>query len=168
MRTPLLLLVTTVASATCACGLAIPQRGFGVDRPSWVAPGLLGRPTPAALAANPLYQDARGPLTFESATLAETTEGFEDLGIATGEACQWAASFQNININLESSGYQAAYAQALSAKGADVLVDVRADAHVYSVLGIYSKLCTRMTGRAFRRVDGAAPTRREKDAPGAL
>ncbi len=63
---------------------------------------------------------------------------------AKGEAC--ASSILGL-VATGNAGFDAAYKAALASSGANSLWDVRADTRFTTILGIYSTLCTEVTGK---------------------
>ncbi|MEK7859027.1 MAG: TRL domain-containing protein [Elusimicrobiota bacterium] len=95
-----------------------------------------------------LYTDVRGPRAYRSSTPSEVKSSPTDT-VVTGQACAQSALFL---VAWGDAGYAAACRDALGAGMSDwVLYDVKSDSHVKSVLlGIYTKVCTRVTGKAAR------------------
>ncbi len=94
-----------------------------------------------------LYTDVRGPRAYRSSTPSEVKAAPTD-EIVTGQSCAQSVLFL---VAWGDAGYAAACRDALGAHQDSVLYDVKSDAQVTSVLlGIYTKACTRVTGKAAR------------------
>jgi hypothetical protein len=105
-----------------------------------------------------LFYKSEGPLSFVSMTPKDRPAGAKELGVLRGVSCQHglsvptAAQFRATSV---TGGYgNGSFAKAVESmrkehpalKG---LYDVRVDMRVLSILGIYRKLCTEVTARAF-------------------
>lgn len=147
---PLLALVASVATG-CLPSNPVPPVFSDLDGvPNYQGVGTLGRSPPMAPLYGTLFQNATGPLSYQAPTLKE----LQAMGTVTelrevrGESCQWSLNlplFFPIFVNLDNSGYQAAYLQALRNGGVDALVDVRTDRKVMGVFNIYWKVCTQLS-----------------------
>lgn len=94
-----------------------------------------------------LYTNIHGPRSYRSASPGEVKTSPTDETV-TGEACNQSALFL---FAWGDGGYIAATKNALAGRGDVILYDVRCDMKVNSVLlGVYSKVCTRVTGKAAR------------------
>lgn len=109
-----------------------------------------------------IFVNTRGPLSYETMTPGEIPEGSLDAGAVQCSSCQNALSFP---ISLPTgpsrgSSVSGAYGngslqkalQDLQEKRPEIkgVYDVKVDYHRISVLGIYRRLCSEVTARAFR------------------
>jgi len=105
-----------------------------------------------------LFYDTEGPLSFVTMTPRERPKGARELGLVKGSSCQHGLSVPitadvrgtSITGAIGNGGYSKALADIKKSKP-DVagIYDVRTDMRVFSILGIYRKLCTEVTARAF-------------------
>lgn len=105
-----------------------------------------------------LFYDTEGPLSFVTMTPRERPKGARELGTVKGTSCQHGLSVPisadvrgtSITGAVGNGGFAKALADIKKAKP-DVagIYDVRTDMRVFSILGIYRKLCTEVTARAF-------------------
>ena len=105
-----------------------------------------------------VFYQSQGPLSFVTMTPKDRPAGARELGTVKGVSCQHglsvpiAAQFRATSI---TGGYgDGSFKKALEqikAANPDLagLYDVRSDLRVFSILGIYRKLCTEVTARAF-------------------
>ena len=120
---------------------------------------------PALLPAGGLmiFYQSQGPLSYVTMTPKDRPASARELGEVRGISCQrglsipLAADFRATSV---SGGYgDGSFAKALeqikkSRPAASGLYDVRVDLHVFSILGIYRKLCTEVVARAFQSSAG--------------
>lgn len=155
MRTLFLL-----ATAAVCCGCLGLGRRSSPDEENYHAALRFSPRMALPLGVPPLYQKAAGALTYPTSTTGEVRQ-YQDLGPVQAEACQWALIAPlgpaTIVVNLESSSYQAAYKRALNTAQGDLLYDIRADSKVFSVLAIYTRVCTQLSGRAAKIASAATP-----------
>lgn len=94
-----------------------------------------------------LYTDVRVPRAYRSATPADVKAAAADETV-TGRACNHTVLYL---VALGDAGYAAAAADALKDRRDAALYDVKADTKVTSaLLGLYSRVCTVLTGKAGR------------------
>lgn len=105
-----------------------------------------------------IFYKSEGPLSFVTMTAKDRPAGARELGTVKGVSCQHglsvpiAAQFRATSV---SGGYgNGSFKKALeriTAANPDMsgLYDVRTDLRIFSILGIYRKLCTEVTARAF-------------------
>lgn len=108
-----------------------------------------------------LYYDSSGPLSFVANTPKDKPKGAPELGLVKGVSCQHGLSIP-ISASLRGTSISGAagdgsFVKAISEikkKMPEVagIYDVRTDQRVFSILGIYRKLCTEITARAFGAV----------------
>jgi hypothetical protein len=92
-----------------------------------------------------VYANVVTPLTYRAPTTQEArAEGASDV---EGTACDHAVLGL---VAWGDGGYAAAVADARARSGAAQLADLRADTTFYNILFLYSRACTRVTGRAVR------------------
>lgn len=105
-----------------------------------------------------LYYNSRGPLSFVTMTPKDVPKGARQLGLVSGSSCQHGLSVPitadvrgtSISGVQGDGGFQKAVAHILKQKPeTSGIYDVRVDQRVFSILGIYRKLCTLVTARAF-------------------
>lgn len=111
-----------------------------------------------------LFYDSSGPLSFVANTPKDKPKGAPELGLVKGVSCQHGLSIP-ITANLRGTSISGAvgngsFVKALAEikkKKPEVagIYDVRTDQRVFSILGIYRKLCTEVTARAFGAVKPA-------------
>lgn len=142
------LLTAAVLLLTLATGAAARGEGEGDDAvPSLIPAGGIM-----------LFYNSEGPLSFVTMTAKDRPASARDLGTVKGVSCQHglsvpiAAQFRATNI---TGGYgDGSFKKALEMikkEKPDLsgLYDVRTDLRIFSILGIYRKLCTEVTARAF-------------------
>lgn len=105
-----------------------------------------------------LFYASEGPLSFVTMTAKDRPASARDLGTVKGVSCQHglsvpiAAQFRATSI---SGGYgDGSFKKALEQIKKDKpelagIYDVRTDLRIFSILGIYRKLCTEVVARAF-------------------
>lgn len=92
-----------------------------------------------------IYANVTTPLAYRAPTTQEArAEGAADV---EGTSCN--RSVLGL-VAWGDGGYAAAVADARARSGAAQLADLRADTTFYNILFIYSRACTRVTGRAVR------------------
>ena len=97
------------------------------------------------LASGCVYTNVTSPLAYRAPTLQEAkAEGAPE---AEGVSCNYAVLYL---VAWGDAGYAAAVTDAKSKSGASQLADVRADTTFFTVLGVYQKACTRVTGRVVK------------------
>ena len=97
----------------------------------------------AAAACGCIYGNVSVPLAYRAPTAQEAHA--EKAADTEGLACNQAVVFGLFAWG--DGGYAAAVADARAKSGAVQLADVRADVTLFNVLGLYSKACTRVTGK---------------------
>lgn len=104
------------------------------------------------------FYQTEGPLSFVAMTPKDRPKNARELGTVKGSSCQHGLSVPisadvrgtSISGAYGDGGFGKALAQIKKAKPEVVGVyDVRTDMRVFSILGIYKKLCTEVTARAF-------------------
>lgn len=91
-----------------------------------------------------IYTNNKTARTYRAATPNEVKAETNDK-LATGNACTEGVLGL---VSWGSSGYDSAVENALlGAANSAVLYDVKSDTEIFSILGIYNKLCTRVTGK---------------------
>jgi hypothetical protein len=105
-----------------------------------------------------LFYDSRGPLSFVSMTPRDVPKDARQLGTVSGSSCQHGLSVP-VTGNVRGTSVSGAYGDGSFLKAVahikkqvpetTGIYDVRVDQRVFSVLGIYRKLCTLVTARAF-------------------
>lgn len=94
-----------------------------------------------------IYTNIHGPRSYRSATPREVNALPED-PVVSGEACNQSVLFL---VAWGDGGYAAAVRRALEGRPDAILYDVKSDVRVLSALvGVYTKVCTRVTGKAAR------------------
>jgi hypothetical protein len=105
-----------------------------------------------------VFYQSEGPLSFVTMTPKDRPAGARELGTVKGVSCQHGLSVPvaaQLNATSVSGGYgDGSFQKALQAIKKDNpamigLYDVRTDLRIFSILGIYRKLCTEVTARAF-------------------
>lgn len=105
-----------------------------------------------------VFYKSSGPLSFVTMTPKDRPAGARELGTVKGVSCQHGLSIPlaaQLNATSVSGGYgDGSFKKALERiKAAHPetagIYDVRSDLRVFSILGIYRKLCTEVTARAF-------------------
>lgn len=101
----------------------------------------------ASLFSGCLYANIHAPRAYRSASPSDVQASASDPAVS-GRSCYRSALFL---IAWGDAGYSAAIADALADRPNAVLYDVNTDTHVRSyLLGLYSKICTVVSGRAGR------------------
>ena len=108
-----------------------------------------------------LFYDSSGPLSFVTMTPKDKPPGAPELGTVVGVSCQRGLSIP-LSADVRGTSITGAYGNGSFAKAvaqirkdkpeAVGIYDVRTDMRVFSILGIYRKLCTEVTARAFGAV----------------
>jgi len=107
-----------------------------------------------------IFYKSEGPLSFVTMTPRDVPEGARRLGTVKGVSCQHGLSIPlaaNIRATNVTSGYgDGSFRKALAQMKKEHpdlagIYDVRTDLRVFSILGLYRKLCTEVTARAFAR-----------------
>lgn len=105
-----------------------------------------------------IFYKSQGPLSFVTMTPKDRPAGAKELGTVKGVSCQHGLSVPiaaQLNATNVSGGYgDGSFKKALEKILKDNpetlgLYDVRTDLRIFSILGIYRKLCTEVTARAF-------------------
>lgn len=105
-----------------------------------------------------LFYKTEGPLSFVTMTPKDRPANASELGTVKGSSCQHGMSVPisadvrgtSISGALGDGSFGKALAQIKKANPSAVgIYDVRMDMRVFSILGIYKKLCTEVTARAF-------------------
>lgn len=105
-----------------------------------------------------VFYKTEGPLSFVTMTPKDRPKDARELGTVKGTSCQHGLSVP-ISADVRGTSISGAYgdgsfgkalAQIKKAKPEVIgIYDVRTDMRVFSLLGIYKKLCTEVTARAF-------------------
>ncbi len=92
-----------------------------------------------------IYANVTAPLTYRAPTTQEAhaQKATDVEGIACNRSVLGLVAWGD-------GGYAAAVADARARSGAVQLADLRTDTTFYNVLFLYSRVCTRVTGRALR------------------
>ena len=99
----------------------------------------------AAALGGCLYTNVHEPRAYRSATPSDVKASSSDETV-TGEACSHSVLFL---VAWGDAGYAAATGKALEGKPGAILYDVKTDTKATSLLlGLYSRLCTIVTGKA--------------------
>ena len=93
-----------------------------------------------------LYTNVRVPRAYRSATPAEVKSDSGDKTVS-GKACNQSVLFL---FAWGNAGYAAAAKNALENNAEGVLYDVKSDMQALSVLGLYTRTCTILTGKIGR------------------
>lgn len=105
-----------------------------------------------------IFYKTEGPLSFVTMTPKDKPKGARELGTVKGSSCQHGLSVPitadvrgtSISGAYGDGGFGKALAQIKKEKPEVIgIYDVRSDMKVFSLLGIYKKLCTEVTARAF-------------------
>jgi len=105
-----------------------------------------------------IFYKSQGPLSFVTMTPKDRPAGARELGTVKGVSCQHGLSIPlaaQIRATSVSGGYgDGSFKKAveeIKKKTPDTagIYDVRSDLRIFSLLGIYRKLCTEVTARAF-------------------
>ncbi len=92
-----------------------------------------------------IYTNTTLPQSWRSNTL-EDVKQLQVIGPVQGESC--ATNILGL-VATGDAGYNAAVTKALeSSPGAVALYDVRTDGNLFSILGVYTKYCTIVSGQA--------------------
>jgi len=107
-----------------------------------------------------LFYDSEGPLSFVSMTPKDVPADARQLGTVKGVSCQHGLSIP-IAANIRATNVTGGYGDGSFKKALEQIkkehpdmsgvYDVRTDLRIFSILGIYRKLCTEVTARAFAR-----------------
>lgn len=139
-------------AALLAAGLASSAAARGEGDENEAAPGLL--PAGGIM----IFYKSSGPLSFVTMTPKDKPADAREVGEVFGQSCQYGLSIPTaaqIRATSVTGGYgNGSYAKALEGiKKARPevagLYDVRSDMRVMSILGIFRKMCTQVTARAF-------------------
>jgi hypothetical protein len=105
-----------------------------------------------------LYYDSSGPLSFVAMTPKDKPKGAPELGTVRGVSCQHGLSIP-LSADVRGTSITGAVGNGSFVKAINEIkkakpevmgiYDVRTDLRVFSILGIYRKLCTEVTARAF-------------------
>ena len=105
-----------------------------------------------------LFYKTEGPLSFVTMTPKDRPKGARELGTVKGVSCQHGLSIP-LSADVGGTSITGAYGNGSFVKAIDSIkkekpevggiYDVRTDLRVFSILGIYRKLCTEVTARAF-------------------
>jgi len=135
--------------------LATRARARGENDEDTAAPGLI----PAG--SFMLFYDSSGPLSFVAMTPKDKPKDAPELGLVKGVSCQHGLSIP-ISANVRGTSITGALGDGSFGKALREIkkakpevagiYDVRTDQRVFSILGIYRKLCTEVTARAFGAV----------------
>ena len=93
-----------------------------------------------------VYTNVLVPRSYRSATPAEVKSDNGDKTVS-GKSCNQSVLFL---VAWGNGGYAAAADKALESQGDSILYDVKADLQALSVLGLYTRSCTIVTGRVAR------------------
>lgn len=105
-----------------------------------------------------LFYKTQGPLSFVAMTPKDRPPGARELGTVRGVSCQHglsiplSADVRGISVTgaYGNGSFVKAIAQIKKEKPEIIgIYDVRTDLRVFSLLGLYRKLCTEVTARAF-------------------
>ncbi len=105
-----------------------------------------------------IFYKSEGPLSFVTMTAKDRPAGARELGTVKGVSCQHGLSVPiaaQLRATSVTGGYgDGSFKKALEQIKKDSpdmagLYDVRTDLRIFSILGIYRKLCTEVTARAF-------------------
>ena len=105
-----------------------------------------------------LFYKSSGPLSFVTMTPKDRPAGARELGTVKGVSCQHGLSVP-IAAQIRATSITGGYGDGSFVKAIEQikkaqpdmtgLYDVRSDLRIFSILGIYRKLCTEVTARAF-------------------
>ena len=90
-----------------------------------------------------LYTNVRVPRSYRSATPADVKSSPTD-PMVSGEACNQSVLFL---FAWGNGGYGGAVKDALTSHPDGILYDVKSDSSLFSLLGLYTRLCTQVTGK---------------------
>lgn len=106
-----------------------------------------------------LFFGGQGPMSYQLPVSGSAPDGTTPVGEVTGSACQHGLSVPlglglratRVGAGLGLGGYERALADLLS-RSPDVkgIYDAKVDDRIFSILGIYRKLCTEITARGYR------------------
>ena len=139
-------------AAVLLASLSSAARASGENDEDTAVPGLI--PTGNFT----LFYKTEGPLSFVAMTPKDRPKNVRELGTVKGSSCQHGLSIPisadvrgtSISGAYGDGGFGKALAQIKKEKPeAAGIYDVRTDMKVFSILGIYKKLCTEVTARAF-------------------
>ena len=132
--------------------LAPLSRAAGENDEDTAVPGLI----PAG--SFMIFYETSGPLSFVAMTPKDKPKGAPELGLVKGVSCQHGLSIP-ISANVRGTSITGAVGNGSFVKAINEIkkakpevagiYDVRTDLRMFSVLGIYRKLCTEVTARAF-------------------
>ncbi len=91
-----------------------------------------------------IYTNVRVPRAYRSATPSEVKNLPTDPSL-TGKACNQSVLFL---FAWGNGGYAAAVENALKSEPDRILYDVKSDMQAFSILGLYTKTCTIVSGKA--------------------
>ena len=142
-------------SALLALALALCGPARAQEKEAYEAkPGLI--PAGGIL----LFYDSVGPLSFETLAPSQVPPGSRPLGELRARSCQYGLSIPLAlslrSLSLSGAGGNGGYRKALERlkrerPEAAGLFDVKVDLRLTSVLGIFRRLCTEVSGRGFAR-----------------
>lgn len=105
-----------------------------------------------------IYYNSKGPLSFVTMTPRDLPKGARRLGTVSGTSCQRGLSIP-VTADVRGTSISGAYGDGSFMEAVahikkqkpetTGIYDVRVDQRVFSLLGIYRKLCTEVTARAF-------------------
>jgi len=108
-----------------------------------------------------LFYDSSGPLSFVAMTPKDKPIGAPELGTVRGVSCQHSLAIP-ISADVRGTSITGALGNGSFVKAINEIkkakpevagiYDVRTDQRILSILGIYRKLCTEVTARAFGAV----------------
>lgn len=90
-----------------------------------------------------LYTNVRVPYAYRSATPGEVKSEKSDPAV-TGKGCNYSLLFL---FAWGKGGYASAVQQALEKEPNGILYDVKSDIQLTSILGLYTRTCTIVTGK---------------------
>ncbi|MBI4060763.1 MAG: hypothetical protein HY403_04970 [Elusimicrobia bacterium] len=132
--------------------LAPAVRARGENDEDVASPGLI----PAG--SFMLFYKTQGPLSFVAMTPKDRPKGARELGTVKGVSCQHGLSIP-ISADVRGTSITGAYGNGSFVKAIERIkkekpevvgiYDVRTDLRIFSLLGIYRRLCTEVTARAF-------------------
>lgn len=132
--------------------LAVSAGARGENDEDTAVPGLI--PSGGLM----IYYNSKGPLSFVTMTPKDLPKGARQLGTVSGSSCQRGLSIP-ITADVRGTSISGAYGDGSFMEAVahikkrkpetTGIYDVRVDQRVFSVLGIYRKLCTEVTARAF-------------------
>lgn len=140
--------------AVLLCALASFAAAAGEEDGDEAVPGLI----PAG--GITVFYKSEGPLSFVTMTPKDVPAGARQLGLVKGVSCQHGLSIPlaaNIRATNVSGGYgDGSFRKALERIKKEHpetagIYDVRTDLRIFSFLGLYRRLCTEVTARAFAR-----------------